>query len=81
LDLARSTVRSKSGPGVSGPSGFSAIRFFGEIFGELRKVSWPTKQVATRLTLLVIALSATIGVFLGLVDMLFARVLSVISGT
>jgi preprotein translocase subunit SecE len=74
-------VRSKSGPGVSGPSGFSAIRFFGEIFGELRKVSWPTKQVATRLTLLVIALSATIGVFLGLVDMLFARVLSVISGT
>ncbi len=67
--------------GVSGPSGFSVVRFFAEVFSELRKVTWPTRQVATRLTLLVIALSATIGVFLGLIDMLFARVLSVISGT
>jgi len=66
---------------VSGPSGFSVIRFFGEIFGELRKVSWPTRQEATRLTVLVIALSATIGVFLGLIDMFFARVMSVIAGT
>jgi len=29
----------------------------------------------------VIALSATIGVFLGLIDMFFARVLSAIAGT
>lgn len=79
--MARSTARSKSGPGVSGPSGFSVVRFFGEIYGELRKVSWPTKQVATRLTLLVIALSAVIGVFLGLIDMFFARVMTVIAGT
>lgn len=67
--------------GVSGPSGFSVVRFFAEVFSELRKVTWPTRQVATRLTLLVIALSTAIGVFLGLIDMLFARVLSVISGT
>jgi preprotein translocase subunit SecE len=66
---------------VSGPSGFSVIRFFGEIFGELRKVSWPTRQESTRLTVLVIALSATIGVFLGLIDMFFARVLAAIAGT
>ena len=79
--MVRSTARSKSGPGVSGPSGFSVIRFFGEIFGELRKVSWPTRQEATRLTVLVIALSATIGVFLGLIDMFFARVMSVFAGT
>ena len=66
---------------MSGPSGFSVIRFFGEIFGELRKVSWPTRQEATRLTVLVIALSTTIGVFLGLIDMFFARVLSALAGT
>ncbi|TDI89805.1 MAG: preprotein translocase subunit SecE [Chloroflexi bacterium] len=79
--MARTTARGKAVAGVSGPSGFSVIRFFSEVFSELRKVTWPTRQVATRLTLLVIALSATIGVFLGLIDMLFARVLSVISGT
>ena len=66
---------------MTGSSGFSIFRFFAEVFSELRKVTWPSRQEATRLTVLVIALSATIGVFLGLIDMLFARVLSVISGT
>ncbi len=66
---------------MTGSSGFSIFRFFAEVFSELRKVTWPTRQEATRLTVLVIALSATIGVFLGLIDMLFARVLSVIAGT
>ena len=66
---------------MTGSSGFSIFRFFAEVFSELRKVTWPSRQEATRLTVLVIALSATIGVFLGLIDMLFARVLSVIAGT
>ncbi|MBT4342121.1 MAG: preprotein translocase subunit SecE [Chloroflexi bacterium] len=57
------------------------FRFFGEVFSELRKVSWPTRQVATRLTVLVILLSAAIGLFLGLVDMAFARLIAEISGT
>jgi preprotein translocase subunit SecE len=79
--LARTPARSTSGPGVSGSAGFSIFRFFGEVFSELRKVSWPTRQEATRLTLMVIMLSATIGLFLGLIDMLFARILAIFSGT
>ena len=66
---------------MSGSAGFSIFRFFGEVFSELRKVSWPTRQEATRLTLMVIMLSATIGLFLGLIDMLFARILAIFSGT
>jgi preprotein translocase subunit SecE len=31
--------------------------------------------------MMVIALSATIGLFLGLIDMLFARLMAIISGT
>ena len=61
--------------------GVVIFRFFGEVFSELRKVSWPTRQEATRLTLMVIMLSATIGLFLGLIDMLFARILAIFSGT
>ena len=79
--MARTPARSTSGPGVTGAGGFSIFRFFGEVFSELRKVSWPTRQEATRLTVMVIALSATIGVFLGLVDMGFARLIAAISGT
>ncbi|MQG87312.1 MAG: preprotein translocase subunit SecE [SAR202 cluster bacterium] len=66
---------------MSGTGGFSLFRFFGEVFSELRKVSWPTRQEATRLTVLVIALSTAIGIFLGLVDMGFARLMSAISGS
>ena len=79
--MARTPARSTSGPGVSGSAGCSIFRFFGEVFSELRKVSWPTRQEATRLTLMVIVLSATIGLFLGLIDMLFARILAIFSGT
>ena len=79
--MARTPARSTSRPGVSGSAGFSIFRFFGEVFSELRKVSWPTRQEATRLTLMVIMLSATIGLFLGLIDMLFARILAIFSGT
>ena len=74
-------ARSSSGPGVSGSGRFSLFGFFGEVFGELRKVSWPTREDATRLTVMVIVLSAAIGLFLGLIDMLFARIMSIVSGT
>lgn len=61
--------------------GFAPISFFTEVIGELRKVTWPSRQEATRLTLMVLALSIIIGIFLGLFDMLFARFFSILSNT
>ena len=60
---------------------FSVFGFFGDVFGELRKVTWPTRQDATRLTMLVIALAAVMGVFLGAFDWMFARIFSLLAGT
>jgi len=40
---------------------------------ELRKVVWPTRQEATRLTLVVIAVSAGTGLVLGGFDFLIAQ--------
>ena len=60
---------------------FSVFGFFGDVFGELPKVTWPTRQEATRLTMLVIALAAVMGVFLGAFDWLFARIFSLLAGT
>jgi preprotein translocase subunit SecE len=60
---------------------FSIFGFFGDVFSELRKVTWPTRQEASRLTLLVIALAAVMGVFLGAFDWLFSRVFSLLAGT
>ena len=59
--------------------GFSP-RFVTEVVGELRRVTWPSREEAMRLTLMVIAVSATIGIFLGLIDMGFARLFDVILG-
>ena len=56
--------------GGRGPGIFS---FFGEVVAELKKVTWPTREEAIRLTVLVLSVSITIGVILGLIDFSFSR--------
>jgi len=50
------------------------FRFFVETFGELKRVTWPSREQVIRLTMLVLTVSAVIGLFLGLVDWLFSQV-------
>jgi len=46
------------------------VRFFFEAYYELRhKVTWPTFEQARNLTLVVLVLSAVLGILLGLVDL------------
>ncbi len=56
------------------------FRLLAEVVSELRRVIWPTRQETFRLTLMVLAVSAVIGAFLGLVDVGFARLFDVILG-
>lgn len=48
-----------------------AVRTFREVRAELRKVVWPSRKETIRLTIVVIAVSAVIGLFLFLADLLF----------
>ncbi|MAP57418.1 MAG: preprotein translocase subunit SecE [SAR202 cluster bacterium] len=57
------------------------MSFLSEVIGELRKVTWPSRQESTRLTIMVLALSIIIGIFLGLFDMLFSRFFSILSNS
>ncbi len=57
-----------------------AKRFFGEIRAELSKVTWPGREQTTNLTLLVIAVSAVVGMILGAVDYLFQQLFEFILG-
>jgi len=52
--------------------------YFKDTRGELRKVSWPTRQEATNLTLIVLGVTAAMAVFLGAVDFIFATLVSLI---
>ncbi len=60
---------------------FSIFGFLGDVVSELRKVTWPSRQEASRLTLLVIALAAVMGIILGAFDWAFARIFSLLAGT
>ncbi len=42
-----------------------------EVVSELRKVTWPSREEAIRLTFMVLVVSGVIGVFLGAVDYIF----------
>jgi preprotein translocase SecE subunit len=46
-------------------------KFFRDIISELRKVSWPTREETTRLTVAVVVVSLTIGMVLGGIDIGF----------
>jgi preprotein translocase subunit SecE len=57
-----------------------SFKVVGETIAELKRVTWPSRQETTRLTIMVIAVAATVGAFLGLVDIAFARLFDVILG-
>jgi len=58
---------------VTAKQGRQRFKLFGEIISELKKVVWLTRREALYLTLLVILLSAAIGIILGAFDYGFVR--------
>ena len=55
-------------------------RYFDEVWSELRKVSWPTREHVRNLTVLVFAISLVIGIYISILDALFQGVIAAISG-
>ncbi len=56
-------------------------RYMRETTGELRKVSWPTRQEATNLTVIVIIVIFAMSAFLGILDLIYSRFFAFILGT
>ncbi|MBI2103860.1 preprotein translocase subunit SecE [Candidatus Woesebacteria bacterium] len=50
-------------------------KYFSEVKLELSKVVWPKKQEVVRLTLVVLSISAIVGIYLGGIDYLFTKLL------
>ena len=63
----------RAGGADSSRRGSGGLQFFRETVGELRRVVWPTREQATRLTILVIIISVFVGILLGAVDLGFGR--------
>ncbi len=55
--------------------------FIGDVREELKKVSWPTRKQTIRLTLVVIVISLIIAAYIGIIDILLAKVLELLTRT
>jgi len=66
--LARSTGRPDQ----------AIIQYLKETRAELRRVSWPDRQEATRLTIIVLAVTFSMAMLLGLIDYIFAKLFGLI---
>ncbi len=54
------------------------VRYFKEVRAELRHVIWPSRREATNLTLIVLAVTASMSIFLGLIDWLLTQLFTLI---
>jgi len=54
----------------------SRFAFVGDIIGELRKVVWPTRREAMRLTVMVLAVCVVVGLLLGAIDYGFSELVA-----
>jgi preprotein translocase subunit SecE len=50
------------------------VQFLSQVREELKKVIWPTRAELLKLTLVVIAVSVVVGIYIGLVDYGFTKV-------
>lgn len=56
-------------PAIANP-----VQFVREVITELKKVTWPTRAEVVKLTAVVIALSFIVGAFIGILDVTFLKI-------
>ena len=55
-------------------------RYFDEVWSELRKVSWPTREQVRNLTVLVFAISLVVGIYISVLDVIFQNIIAFLVG-
>jgi preprotein translocase subunit SecE len=54
-------------------------RYFDEVWSELKKVSWPTREQVRTLTVLVFAISFVVGLYITILDQIFQGLLALVA--
>jgi preprotein translocase subunit SecE len=71
ITVAQTKTDSKGAKSANQPNRIS--KYIRETRGELRKVTWPTREESQRLTAIVLGVTIAMAVFLGLLDFIFSR--------
>ncbi|HEX8682278.1 MAG TPA: preprotein translocase subunit SecE [Ardenticatenaceae bacterium] len=56
----------------------AGVRYFKEVRSEMGKVVWPSREQATNLTLVVLAVMVAMALFLGVLDLLFGEMVQLL---
>jgi len=56
------------------------VNYIREVISELRRVVWPTREETRRLTTMVIAIAAAVGILLGAIDLGFTHLVKLFLG-
>jgi len=67
-------------PNVPKIPNIAPVAFFKEVVSELKKVTWPTRTETIKLTVIVIAISIAVGIFIGGLDALFVQAQKMLLG-
>ena len=54
-------------------------RFIDEAWSELKKVNWPTPEQTRNLTVLVFLVSAAIGIYIAVFDLVFTQIVQLLT--
>jgi preprotein translocase SecE subunit len=64
----------------TGAGGGGIVRFAQECWSELQKVTWPDRQTIMRLTVVVLVISALVGVYILAADQVFTFAMNTVLG-
>jgi preprotein translocase subunit SecE len=69
----KESKRTDKRPEKKGGESNFLVRYLRQTRGELRKVTWPTREESMRLTAIVLGVTAVMSIFLGVLDFVFAN--------
>ncbi len=75
MTVQRKPARALPATGVQTAKKRGIVNFFVQTWSEFNKVVWPSRQETFRLTAIVIAITAILGVILGAIDFGFTRLI------
>lgn len=78
--VRRRFSRQNKEPALTEKKENAIVRYYRETVGELRKVSWPTREEAIHLTRIVIVVLVVMAIFLGFVDWIGGMLLNLALG-
>jgi len=74
--VAKEKAQAKAQPSPFAPAQIK--KFVGEVQSEFSKITWPDKKVTLGLTGMVVLLTIVVSVYLGTVDVILGRLISLI---